>query len=131
MTLRTALLRSTARWTAERGEVHNYTNLSSAPTHSTHKPHSAILMMEAVRTSETSQHIYTTQHRNAKEQYQLFSCFRISTRVQAQGVHNIAASCSTITATYHSNQLSNSTAPQTVHNPNCKNSLTALSLHTF
>jgi hypothetical protein len=105
------LLKSTVRWTAESSEVHNY-NPSSAPTYSTHKPHTFILMMEAVLTSEPSQHIHRTWHRNAKEQDQLFSCFRISTRVQAQGVHNIAASCSTVTATYHCNQHTNFQTPQ-------------------
>ena len=91
-------------WTDESGEVQNFTNLSSAPTHCTHKPHSVTLKMERVHSSETSEHIPTTQHRNPKDKHQMFSCFHIFTRVQAQYVHNTAASCSTFTAMYHCNK---------------------------
>jgi len=57
------------------------------------------LKIEAVYSTEPLQHIPTTQHRNPKDQDQLFSCFHIFTRVQAQCVHNNAASCSTVTTT--------------------------------
>jgi len=100
-----ALLRSTLRWTARSSEVHTYTTLCSAPTHSTHKPHSIILMIEAVYPSETSQHRTETQKNK-------INCFHVSTTVQAQCVHNNAASCSTVTATYHCNQHTNFQTPQ-------------------
>ena len=58
------------------------------------------------------QHTPTTQHTNPKEQDRQFSCFHISTTVQAQCVHNIAASCSTVTATYRCNQHTNFQTPQ-------------------
>ena len=62
-------------------------------------PPSFTIKMEAVHSSETPQHIPTKQHRNPNDKYQLFSCFHIFTSVQAQCVHNNAASCSTVTAT--------------------------------
>jgi len=65
--------------------------------------------MAIVHSSETSQHTPTTQHKNPKEQDQLFSHFHICTRFQAQCVHNIAASCSTVTAT--------NTPAYKLHNP--------------
>jgi len=105
---------------SQQGTSHSTCNLSSAPhiphtisamhltfhiqsqqctSHSTYKQHSVMcLMTEAVHTSETSQHI-PTWHRNTKEQDQLFSYSHIFTRVQAQCVHKIAASCRIFTAT--------------------------------
>ena len=72
-------------------------------SHSTHKPPSFTLKMEAVHTYQTLVHTSTTQHTNPKEQDQLFSCFHISPTVQAQCVHNIAAATPSLQRTTATN----------------------------
>jgi len=90
------LFRSTVRLIVQSSEIHNYTNCSSAP----HIPHTnRIHSLWTWRQYIPLKHQYTHLQHSLKEQDQLFSCFHNIITFQAQCVHNIAASCNTVTAT--------------------------------